>query len=189
MEHGWTLILNSADSRSYHLYLTFSESKTDSGKCYVRSSCQLSGSLCFKLSWEYPNSRLQNGSQYTLSFAPARSPSTCPRASGTDSFIFIVSPGKFSLQPQFMTCKPGASHILLWHISILSQIISQDRHLDMPNLPCWKKVYLPTFPFLGEFSLRRNSHNLIHDFIHMMGGNLLLFHLSPLPRLTHRQCC
>lgn len=90
----WSSTVQTADLIIFiSLFLSL---KTDSEKCYARSSCQLSGSLCFKLSWEYQNSRLQNGSQYIVSFVPARSPSTFSRDSGTDSFIFIASPGKFS---------------------------------------------------------------------------------------------
>lgn len=122
LEHGWTLILNRADSRSY---FTFSESKTDSGKCYVTSSCQLSVSLCFKLSWEYQNSRFQNGSQYTLTFVPARSPSAFSRASGTDSFIFIASPGKFSPQEP---CSHNS-----WPVNLVPHTSCSDIHSFTPR--------------------------------------------------------
>lgn len=94
-----------------------------------------------------------------------------------------------TLQPQFMSCQPDTSHILLWHTLICYQITSHDQSLDMSNLPCWKQMHLPTFPFLGDLFIQKNPHIFVHYFIDMMGGNLLLFHISPSRRLTHRQCC
>lgn len=62
-------------------------------------SCQLSSSLCFKLNWEHQKSKLQNGSQYTLSFLPARSPSSFSMKDFRDWFIHICS----------LTCSPRES--------------------------------------------------------------------------------
>ena len=154
-------------------------------------SCQRSSSSCFRLSWEHQKSRLWNGSQYTSSFLPARSPSSFSwRTSGVDTLIFIASPGKFS--PRECCSHNSCPVNLVHHTScpdISSFIHSLPDHIPRSEFGHIQLTRLGTTIFVSISLSEGASHMGETLLIHLMGSSLLLFHTSPLAQLTHKQCC